>query len=39
MRHVLSQFDYDGKSEAGTVVNPDPNVVMRYYRSNNNELD
>jgi polyphosphate kinase 2 len=39
MRHVLSQFDYDGKSEAGTAVNPDPNVVMRYYRSNNNELD
>ncbi len=33
MRHVLSQFDYDGKSDAGTVLTPDPNVVMRYYRS------
>ncbi|MGJ8744682.1 polyphosphate kinase 2 [Polaribacter sp.] len=34
MRHVLSQFDYDGKQEATTILNPDPNVVMRYYRSN-----
>jgi polyphosphate kinase 2 len=34
MRHVLSQFDYDGKQEAKTILNPDPNVVMRYYRSN-----
>lgn len=33
MRHVLSQFDYDGKIEAKTHLNPDPNVVMRYYRS------
>ncbi|PQJ78740.1 polyphosphate kinase 2 [Polaribacter porphyrae] len=39
MRHVLSQFNYDGKSEAGTIVNPDPNVVMRYYRSNQNQID
>jgi len=35
IRHVLSQFDYDGKEEAKTILNPDPNVVMRYYRSNN----
>jgi polyphosphate kinase 2 len=35
IRHVLSQFDYDGKELAKTVLNPDPNVVMRYYRSNN----
>ncbi len=35
IRHVLSQFDYDGKESAKTVLNPDPNVVMRYYRSNN----
>jgi hypothetical protein len=34
MRHVLSQFDYDGKQEAKTILKPDPNVVMRYYRSN-----
>jgi len=39
MRHVLSKFDYDGKSEAGTVLTPDPNVVMRYYRSNINQID
>jgi len=36
MRHVLSRFDYDGKEEAKTVLNPDPNVVMRYFRSNSN---
>ena len=34
MRYVLSQFDYDGKEESKTILNPDPNVVMRYYRSN-----
>tara|TARA_B110000046_G_scaffold185641_1_gene228264 strand:+ start:6470 stop:7330 length:861 start_codon:yes stop_codon:yes gene_type:complete len=39
MRHVLSRFDYEGKSEAGTVLTPDPNVVMRYYRSNINQID
>ncbi len=33
MRHVLSQFNYDGKETAQTVLNPDPNIVMRYYRS------
>lgn len=33
MRYVLSKFDYDGKEEALTTLNPDPNVVMRYYRS------
>ena len=39
MRHVLSQFDYEGKSDAGTVVNPDPNIAMRYYRSNTLQID
>ena len=34
MRYVLSKFDYDGKKEALTTLTPDPNVVMRYYRSN-----
>jgi polyphosphate kinase 2 len=34
MRHVLSQFDYEGKEKANTILTPDPNVVMRYYRSN-----
>ncbi|WP_435255120.1 polyphosphate kinase 2 [Tenacibaculum sp. A30] len=33
MRHVLTQFNYDGKEEAQTILTPDPNVVMRYYRS------
>ncbi len=33
MRHVLSKFDYEGKEEAMTNLNPDPNIVMRYYRS------
>jgi polyphosphate kinase 2 len=36
IRHVISQFDYDGKAAAKTILTPDPNVVMRYYRSNNN---
>tara|TARA_R110001632_G_scaffold177223_2_gene296920 strand:- start:2738 stop:3598 length:861 start_codon:yes stop_codon:yes gene_type:complete len=34
MRYVLSKFDYDGKKKASTTLTPDPNVVMRYYRSN-----
>ncbi len=33
MRHVLSQFDYQEESEHKIVNNPDPNIVMRYYRS------
>lgn len=33
MRYVLSMFDYDDKEEALTTLTPDPNVVMRYYRS------
>ncbi|WP_339659720.1 polyphosphate kinase 2 [uncultured Polaribacter sp.] len=39
MRHVLSSFNYTGKENAGTTLNPDPNVVMRYYRSNINQID
>ena len=34
IRYVLSKFDYDGKKDAKTVLNPDPNYVMRYFRSN-----
>lgn len=34
MRYVLSQFDYEGKDKALTTLFPDPNVVMRYFRSN-----
>ncbi len=39
MRYVLSQFNYDGKEEATVLLNPDPNVVMRYYRSTINQID
>ena len=34
IRYVLSKFDYDEKKKASTALTPDPNVVMRYYRSN-----
>jgi polyphosphate kinase 2 len=34
MRYVLSRFDYDGKKDTSSLLTPDPNVVMRYYRSN-----
>ena len=33
MRYVLSQFDYDNKDEAEVSLLPDPNVIMRYFRS------
>ena len=33
MRHVLSQFDYEDKKLASTTLLPDPNIVMRYFRS------
>ncbi|SFS31145.1 polyphosphate kinase 2 [Lutibacter maritimus] len=33
IRHVLSLFNYDGKSEALTILLPDPNIISRYYRS------
>jgi polyphosphate kinase 2 len=32
MRYVLSRFEYDGKEEAHELVQPDPNVIVRYYR-------
>jgi len=32
MRHVLSQFDYDGKGDSGANLFPNPNVILRYYR-------
>ncbi|CAI8379392.1 MAG: Uncharacterised protein [Polaribacter sp. SA4-10] len=34
IRHVLSKFDYDDKGTVATTLAPDPNVVMRYFRSN-----
>ncbi|WP_237275045.1 polyphosphate kinase 2 [Tenacibaculum ovolyticum] len=33
MRHVLSQFDYQEGETHKIMTNPDPNIVMRYYRS------
>ncbi|CAL2077093.1 polyphosphate kinase 2 [Tenacibaculum sp. 190524A02b] len=39
MRYVLSQFNYEGKSESETMLSPDPNVVMRYFRSINEIID
>lgn len=38
MRYVLSRFEYDGKSDEYTSLYPDPNIVMRYFRSQN-QLD
>ena len=32
MRYILSRFDYDGKENSQTVLLPDPNVILRYYR-------
>ncbi len=33
IRHLLSNFEYEGKKEATTRVLPDPNVAMRFHRS------
>lgn len=33
IRHVLSQFDYEGKNKADITLFPDPNIIMRYHRS------
>jgi polyphosphate kinase 2 len=32
IRHVLSQFDYEGKGDSGTELLPDPNIIQRYHR-------
>lgn len=32
IRYVLSLFNYDGKENASVNINPDPNVVQRYFR-------
>lgn len=32
MRYILSRFEYDGKSDSETILQPDPNVIVRYYR-------
>lgn len=33
MRHVLSLFDYAKKDDSDVSLLPDPNVIMRYFRS------
>ncbi len=33
MRYVLSNFEYDGKENAMALLNPDPTIVSRFYRS------
>lgn len=33
MRYVLSTLEYDGKEEAGNLINPDPTKVSKYFRS------
>ena len=32
IRHVLSQFNYAGRTRAKVPLAPDPNIVVRYYR-------
>jgi polyphosphate kinase 2 len=32
IRYVLSLFNYDGKEKSTVSLNPDPNVVQRYFR-------
>ena len=33
IRYVLSSIDYEGKEEAGSLINPDPTIVSRYFRA------
>jgi len=33
IRYVLSTLEYDGKEDAGNLINPDPTKVSKYYRS------
>jgi polyphosphate kinase 2 len=33
MRHVLSMLDYPGKEDPRTHLSPDPDIVLRYHRS------
>ncbi len=33
MRHVLSTLEYEGKDEPRTHLSPDPDIVLRYHRS------
>jgi polyphosphate kinase 2 len=33
MRYVLSRFDYTDKENSSDLIQPDPNVIVRYYRN------
>jgi hypothetical protein len=33
MRHVLSMLDFPGRDQPCTNLSPDPNIVLRYHRS------
>lgn len=33
MRYVLSKFDYLDKEDSSNLIQPDPNVIVRYYRN------
>ena len=33
IRYVLSTIEYEGKEEAGSLINPDPTIVSRYFRA------
>ena len=33
MRYLLSKFDYEGKNDVLDLIQPDPNVIVRYYRN------
>ena len=37
MRYVLSQFNYQNKTDAEIDLFPDPNVIFRYYRHSDND--
>lgn len=39
IRYVLSQFDYDNKKEANMQLIPDPNIIIRYFRSSRHNKD
>lgn len=38
MRYLLSQFDYSENNNVGELIQPDPNVIVRYYR-NTKQID
>lgn len=39
IRYVLTQFEYDNKKEANMQLIPDPNIIIRYFRSSRHNKD